>query len=167
MLPNIQIFWSSVHFRCQRILQGLCFDKPWPLRQDQKRYTVSWLHFPSTVRSAETNLFVISQILGDTKPDLTKVSRRVGEKSWDEVHSCHFLLVEWNNYFLLQSMGENNGNSWLTCTQLKFQVIEKHFLKACVIGKRCSGLQVFLIFVLRLKIEWSLDRCDSEWILWS
>ena len=54
---------------------------------------------------------------------------------------------------------------WLTCTELKFQVIEKNVLRACVIGKReCSVLQVSVMFLLRPNIEWSLDRSMWQWV---
>ena len=49
-------------------------------------------------------LFVISQILGDTWPDPTRVSRRVGERTWEwgsSLHGLYFNMTEMHHWWLL------------------------------------------------------------------
>ena len=88
---NIQIFCRKLRFRCQRTL-CIIFRV-----QDQVRYTVWWLHWPVYALQRQishlpapppNHLFLISQILGDTWPAFSRVSRsvgRVGENPGNEV----------------------------------------------------------------------------------
>ena len=49
-------------------------------------------------------LFVISLILGDTWPDPTRVSRQVGERTWEwgcSLHGLHFNMTEMHHWWLL------------------------------------------------------------------
>ena len=90
-LINIQIFCRKLRFCWQRTLCIIfCV-------QDQVRYTVWWLHWPVYALQRQishlpapppNHLFLISQILGDTWPAFSRVSRsvgRVGENPGNEV----------------------------------------------------------------------------------
>ena len=97
--------WSSLRFRCQRILciifgfRGFVLTSPglvwktWPLTQFHD-CTLHWpvytLHWQILHLSAPplNHLFVISQILGDMWPDPTRVSWQVGERTWEQGCVC-------------------------------------------------------------------------------
>ena len=78
------LFWAfEVLSRLVRELFHGCTFHHWPVSALQRQ--ISHLSTPPPNR-----LFVISQILGDTWPDPTRVSRRVGERTWERGWTCCF-----------------------------------------------------------------------------
>ena len=72
------------------------------------------------------------------------------------------ILCSSSETFSLAEHGEKQWKQFTEVQRTQISTNRKNVLRVYVIGRRCSVLQVFVLFVLRPKIEQSSDRGDSE-----